>query len=903
MTLRLSVRPHSSTLRVTAITLIATLLIQIATPLAQGTQRPRPPEPQNPVVSALRAMELSTTGPIAAASSAAITPDLYTGSVTTSVAIPLPAGRARMAPTLALNYRPTDPDEFAGLGWSLEQGVIVRDTADGIDYAGNEYLFKFAGGAYKLVGPIGGFYWAEIENAFTRFQRISAAGSVHWVGTDRLGKTFVFGQTPESRAFRPASPGEVAAWHIERIVDLEQNEIRFRYERDQNVVYPVEITYTHHPRAASENAVQFAYEDRPAADTVARYDLRMEQVKRRRLALIIVRANGTIYSVHKLAYQASPYTHRSLLRQILTYGNAASVSGTSVSGTTLPPKTFDYTRSGELSQALDFTTDPSASAGRQWTDFDGDGLSDYCRVTGSWPERTAQIACRLGASGFRNEFRTHIKDFDPGYDDGRLWIDVNDDGRSDFCRIVGEARRWIARCTFWNANGVAKDIDSPAMPEPEQVHRAWVDLDGDRLVDFCRAIRKPLPSPFPQFPLPPISQPAQLNQDLGDGDLKCLRFTGAAYVTGPATAAPVRLGLRSGTAWIDFNGDRLIDYCRLVDLAPWCQLQSSGAFGSTVALPRFDIGYPTGRAWVDANADRLPDYCRVVGMPDNQVLRCGINDGTRLVRELDFRLGLGRRLVARLDGRQRRRRGGLLSLVSESGRIDLLDSQRRRNIRGTQMDASSGRSAGRPALGRCQRRQHRRLLLVRVDRAVGTGPLRDNRMVDGRRARDHRERSWEPHRDQVRARNLCAGHQAPSWLSNRPLGRHSRRTRAQLGDGLRVRGRPLEPCRAGIQGIRQGDRDRTARCLRESPTFRDVVPPGRRDRAAAGRSGCRPRIHEGPPVQDRRQRQYSRDDHRHHHDLRPQSAQRATVLQPGDRGDNGIVRRRLVPKHSQRLRV
>ena len=41
---------------------------------------------------------------------------------------------------------------------------------------------------------------------------------------------------------------------------------------------------------------------------------------------------------------------------------------------------------------------------------------------------------------------------------------------------------------------------------------------------------------------------------------------------------------------------------------------------------------------MDANADRLPDYCRVVGVVGNQLLRCGIADGTRIVKEWDYRV-------------------------------------------------------------------------------------------------------------------------------------------------------------------------------------------------------------------------------------------------------------------------
>jgi hypothetical protein len=88
---------------------------------------------------------------------------------------------------------------------------------------------------------------------------------------------------------------------------------------------------------------------------------------------------------------------------------------------------------GRTVQIKPKTWDPGYPAGAAWVDFDNDGEMDYCRVGGDAPSREA-IECTLFKNSIQDTTIETLADW--GDDAGRLWIDVNHDGRIDYCRIV-----------------------------------------------------------------------------------------------------------------------------------------------------------------------------------------------------------------------------------------------------------------------------------------------------------------------------------------------------------------------------------------------------------------------------------------------------------------------------------
>jgi len=86
--------------------------------------------------------------------------------------------------------------------------------------------------------------------------------------------------------------------------------------------------------------------------------------------------------------------------------------------------------------------------GRAWTDFNGDGIQDYCRVIESPPREgeapgvRGQLACSLGrrsSTGRLQLARAVRSDEMPmGMHAGRLWKDQDGDGRADYCFLEGK---------------------------------------------------------------------------------------------------------------------------------------------------------------------------------------------------------------------------------------------------------------------------------------------------------------------------------------------------------------------------------------------------------------------------------------------------------------------------------
>jgi hypothetical protein len=96
------------------------------------------------------------------------------------------------------------------------------------------------------------------------------------------------------------------------------------------------------------------------------------------------------------------------------------------------------------------------------------------------------------------------------------------------------------------------------------------------------------------------------------------------------------VGYAEGRANVDFDADGVIDYCRVIgtkypDSYVACNLKTAdGGRKRYVESKSIDWGYPEGgRAWIDVNGDRRPDYCRVTGTQyPHSFVACTISGGT-----------------------------------------------------------------------------------------------------------------------------------------------------------------------------------------------------------------------------------------------------------------------------------
>jgi len=123
-------------------------------------------------------------------------------------------------------------------------------------------------------------------------------------------------------------------------------------------------------------------------------------------------------------------------------------------------------------------------------DIDGDGNHDQCVLfIASKDFRESYLTCETaGHEPFETE------NIDPGHTEGRAFVDHNGDGRDDFCRVVGNKINVHAglRCAISQGTSFSPDILWPGDGKFDWGYanmRKWKDVNGDGMVDFCRAVK------------------------------------------------------------------------------------------------------------------------------------------------------------------------------------------------------------------------------------------------------------------------------------------------------------------------------------------------------------------------------------------------------------------------------
>lgn len=155
----------------------------------------------------------------------------------------------------------------------------------------------------------------------------------------------------------------------------------------------------------------------------------------------------------------------------------------------------------------------------------------------------------------------------------------------------------------------------PSMAAQSALAGWSADFNGDGKLDFCQIVSRP-----------------------GFNGVTC-RVTGNPR---PVESGNIDLGFPEGRAFVDVDGDRKQDYCRVVGSGfpssfVWCTLSEGTSFGATVKSPSLDWGYPDTRQWRDVNGDGRADFCRAVGN-NRELFSCTLSAG---------RQGFGRTVTSR----------------------------------------------------------------------------------------------------------------------------------------------------------------------------------------------------------------------------------------------------------------
>jgi hypothetical protein len=185
---------------------------------------------------------------------------------------------------------------------------------------------------------------------------------------------------------------------------------------------------------------------------------------------------------------------------------------------------------------------------------------------------------------------------DWGAKPGRAKVDFDNNGYVDYCRVSGPSAQGSICCTLSTAPPAQK-LPATATPRPK--------LFGATPAPVGAPIKRP--SVYPE-----------------------------GYMAGAVlTWDRVDLGDEDGRAWVDINGDKFPEYCRIVrdkgQPVASCRLNSGGSrMGPELATNPLGPHDPKRRFWVDINRDGRTDFCRVTPYKGDEFLVCDLyNPATR----------------------------------------------------------------------------------------------------------------------------------------------------------------------------------------------------------------------------------------------------------------------------------
>ena len=204
-------------------------------------------------------------------------PQLNSGTVSYSVPLKTLPGRNGFAPELSISYNSGNGNGSFGLGWKLDFPYIQRQTDKGLPYYTeyptpdgidndsdgttdeyDEYDNFVLNGGEELL-PVSGSYWrCENESSFMRFQK----SGLGWIAKGKDGSTLYFGTTLSSRV--QDNNGRIFQYFLDKMVDLNGNEILFTYEKKDSSSYQIYCTKIEYNKSATGSMkIELSYEVRP----------------------------------------------------------------------------------------------------------------------------------------------------------------------------------------------------------------------------------------------------------------------------------------------------------------------------------------------------------------------------------------------------------------------------------------------------------------------------------------------------------------------------------------------------------------------------------------------------------------------------------------------------------------
>ncbi len=589
------------------------------------------------------------------------------GSLVYTIPLEVSPGRAGLQPGLALQYdSQVQESGILGVGWKLvglpeiqpcpltiAQDARARsvhfDATDGFCLAQKRLIRVAGGGAYTSVE-----YRIENEEFANVFASTDAKGYPTSFGMrTKDGMTTNFFPLGSNQFSRPLK------WGTQQVLrtGLGNNSMQASYSSSppyNGLNYqdysPDTINYNVVNGMTPTNSLSFLYNG-SSAQFMSTLDGSLIGEGRRLDRISVYAYNGTtsLNWEYRFTYEADPLT---ALRRL------KSIKRCNPNGECMEPTTFSYSGAAMTwsasvsSNVLDWGQD----YGRAWVDVSGDGKADYCRVVDS--AQGTRAACTLSTgSGFGETWVSDVLDAGVA-NKSRAWVDVNGDGRADFCRKTANGTQ--LSCTLMTDHGFGSTfVSSNFATDSTMVPFAWIDADHDGRVDFCQfqnstaLVTCALSTGagfVPKLPvLTPTSIPAAYADDAeftgttgqgltflcsrmpntaDDPGIQCFNLdTGImsppyAYGVSSSTNYPGSWGTAGTRKWIDVNGDGIADYCYST---PLHSVYNAAGYSCYRIFPtqnynrgfqsftRGDPGIAASTKWVDMNSSWNRHFCRVTG--------------------------------------------------------------------------------------------------------------------------------------------------------------------------------------------------------------------------------------------------------------------------------------------------
>jgi hypothetical protein len=104
--------------------------------------------------------------------------------------------------------------------------------------------------------------------------------------------------------------------------------------------------------------------------------------------------------------------------------------------------------------------------------------------------------------------------------------------------------------------------------------------------------------------------------------------TGTGFKDPPILSGVIDPGVDDWGVWVDWDGDGFPDYVRVVGTKNFTDAGIAVTFGTGTGfgetkvfkVQRFDWGYPETRMWIDMDADGKPDFVRLVGSQSDPIV-------------------------------------------------------------------------------------------------------------------------------------------------------------------------------------------------------------------------------------------------------------------------------------------